>query len=55
MKIFRVQIVLVAMFLLTAIFCLQIYPIPVYFFATALLVRALFHLYKDKICELNIV
>lgn len=55
MKIFRVQIALVAMFLLTAIFCLQIYPIPVYFFATALLVRALFHLYKDKICELNIV
>ena len=55
MKIFRVQIALVAMFLLTAIFCLQIYPIPVYFFATALLVRSLFHLYKDKICELNIV
>ena len=55
MKIVWVQIAFVAMFLLTAIFCLQIYPTPVYFFATALLVRALFHLYKDKICDLNIV
>lgn len=55
MKIVWVQIAFVAIFLLTAIFCLQIYPTPVYFFATALLVRALFHIYKDKICELNIV
>ena len=55
MKIAWIQVAFVALFLLAAIFGLQVFPTPIYFFAAALLVRALFHLYKDKICELNIV
>ena len=55
MRIAWVQVALVALFLLAAIFGLQVFPTPIYFFAAALLARALFHIYKDKICELNIV
>ena len=55
MRIAWVQVAFVAMFLLAAIFGLQVFPTPIYFFAAALLVRALFHIYKDEICELNIV
>ena len=55
MKIAWVQVAFVALFLLTAMFGFQVYPTPIYFCAMALLARALFHLYKDKICELNIV
>ncbi len=55
MKIAWVQVLLVILFLFTAIIGLQVYPAPVYFCAIALLVRSLFHIYKDKICDLNIV
>ncbi len=55
MKIAWVQVVLVALFLLTALLGLQVYPTPIFFCAAALLVRSLFHIYKDKICDLNIV
>lgn len=55
MRIAWVQVAFVALFLLAAMFGLQVFPTPIYFFAAALLVRALFHIYKDKICELNIV
>jgi hypothetical protein len=49
------QIVFVALFVLSAIAGLQCYPAPIYVCALALLVRSLFHLYKERICELNIV
>lgn len=49
------QIVFVVLFVLSAIAGLQCYPAPIYFCALALLVRSLFHLYKERICELNIV
>ena len=55
MKIAWVQVAFVALFLLVAIFGPQVFPTPIYFCAAALLVRALFHIYKDEICELNIV
>lgn len=50
-----VQIGFVSLFLLSAIAGLQCYPVPLYFCAVTLLVRSLFHIYKDRICELNIV
>ena len=50
-----VQVLFVALFMLTAIFGLQVYPAPIFFCAIALLVRSLFHIYKDRICDLNIV
>ena len=55
MGIVWVQVAFVILFVLTALFGLQVYPAPVYFCAAALLVRSLFHVYKDRICELNIV
>lgn len=55
MMIAWVQVAFVALFFLVAIFGLQVFPTPIYFYAVALLVRALFHIYKDEICELNIV
>ncbi len=55
MKIIWVQVTFILLFLLTAMFGLQVYPTPLYFCAAALLVRSLFHIYKDKICDLNIV
>lgn len=48
-----VQVAFVAAFFLSAIIQLQVYPVPIYFCALALLVRSLFHLYKDNICELT--
>lgn len=50
-----VQVCFVALFFLTALFGLQVYPVPLYFCAVTILVRSLFHIYKDRICELNIV
>lgn len=50
-----VQVAFVALFFLSALFGPQVYPTPIYFCAIALLARSLFHIYKDRICELNIV
>ena len=55
MKIAWVQVLFVALFVLTALLGLQVYPTPIFFCAIALLVRSLFHIYKDRICDLNIV
>ena len=55
LKIVWVQVVFVVAFLLSALLGPQIYPAPIYFCALALLARSLFHIYKDRICELNIV
>ena len=55
MTIAWVQVAFVALFVLTALLGLQVYPAPIYFCAAALLVRSLFHIYKDRICDLNIV
>ena len=49
------QVVFVVLFFLSAIFSMQVYPVPVYFCAVALLARSLFHIYKDKICDLNLL
>ena len=53
MSIAWVQVVLVVLFFLSAIASLQVYPTPIYFCALALLVRSLFNIYKEKICDLN--
>lgn len=50
-----VQVAFVLLFILTALFGLQCYPAPLYIFAAAVLARSLFHVYKDKICESNII
>ncbi len=43
------------LFMLAGIAGLQHFPSPLYFCAAAILVRSLFHIYKDRICELDIV
>lgn len=48
-----VQVAFVVLFFLSAIFSLQVYPLPLYFCAVALLVRSLFLIYKENICELS--
>ena len=55
MTIAWVQVAFVVLFVLTAILGLQVYPAPIFFCAIALLARSLFHIYKDRICDLNIV
>ena len=50
-----VQVAFVVLFFLSAIFGLQHYPAPLYFCAVAILSRLLFHIYKKRICELDIV
>lgn len=48
-----VQVFFVVAFFVSAILQLQVYPAPIYFCAIALLARSLFHVYKDRICELT--
>lgn len=55
LKIAWVQVVFVLLFIVSGIFSLQVYPAPIYFCAIALFVRSLFHIYKERICDLNIV
>ena len=50
-----VQVAFVALFVASALAGLQSYPAPLYFCAAALLARSLFYIYKERICELNIV
>lgn len=53
MKIAWIQVAMVALFFVSAILQLQVYPLPIYFCAAALLVRSLFLIYKENICELS--
>lgn len=55
LRIAWVQVVFVLLFFLSALLGLQCYPAPLYFCAAAILSRSLFHIYKERICELNIV
>ncbi len=55
LRIAWVQVAFVLLFFLSALFGLQCYPAPLYFCAAAILSRSLFHIYKERICELNIV
>lgn len=48
-----VQVLSVALFFVSAILSLQVYPMPLYFFAVAILARSLFLIYKESICELS--
>ncbi len=54
MSIAWVQVVFILLFFLSALFSLQVYPTPIYFCAIALLVRSVFNIYKEKICDLNL-
>lgn len=54
MSIAWVQVVFVLLFFLSAAFSLQVYPTPIYFCAAALLVRSVFNIYKERICELSL-
>ena len=47
------QVAMAILFFVSAILSLQIYPLPIYFCVVALLVRSLFLIYKEKICELS--
>jgi hypothetical protein len=49
------QVAFVLLFFISAIFSLQVYPVPLYFCAVALLARSLFHLFKNRICELELL
>ena len=50
-----VLVTFVILFLLSGLFRVQCYPVPLYICALAVLVRSLFHVYKDRICESNII
>lgn len=50
-----VMVAFALLFFIAGIAGLQSFPAPLYFCAAALLVRSLFHIYKKKICELDIV
>lgn len=54
MKFMWIQITMISIFFLTAPFVPQTYPAPIFIFATAYLVRSLFHIYRLKICELSL-
>lgn len=54
MKFMLAQTAMVAIFLLTAPFVPQEYPTPIFIFATAYLVRSIFHIYRIKICDLSL-
>ena len=49
-----VQVFFVVAFYASAVLGIQVYPSPLYFCAAALLARALFHLNKERICELSL-
>ena len=48
-----VQVAMALLFFVSAMLQLQVYPLPIYFCAFALLVRSLFLIYKENICELS--
>jgi hypothetical protein len=48
-----VQVAFVLLFFISAAASLQVYPTPIYFCAAALLVRSLFLIHKESICELS--
>ena len=48
-----VQVAMAILFYMSALLSLQVYPLPIYFCVTALLVRSLFLIYKERICELS--
>lgn len=54
MSVAWVQVVCVLLFFLSAAFSLQVYPTPIYFCAVALLVRSVFNIYKERICDLSL-
>lgn len=49
-----VQTVIPVLFIASAPFVPQCYPTPVFIFAITIAVRSLFHIYRLKICDLNI-
>ena len=53
MSVAWVQVAMVVAFLVSAACGVQVYPLPVYFCAVALMVRSLFLIYKENICELS--
>ena len=54
MSIAWAQVVFVLLFFLSGAFSLQVYPTPIYFCAVALLVRSVFNIYKERICDLSL-
>ena len=54
MTILWVQTAMIITFIITAPFVPQAYPTPIYIFATAYLVRSIFHIYHLKICDLSL-
>lgn len=49
-----VQIIMVIAFIASAPFVPQCYPAPIFIFAFTILVRSIFHLYRERICELSL-
>lgn len=52
-RIMYVQVAMVLLFFILSLFLPQHFPVAIYICATALLVRAWFHLNKQKICDLD--
>lgn len=48
------QIAMVVAFIASAPFVPQSYPAPIFIFAIAILIRSIFHLYREKICDLSL-
>ncbi len=49
-----IQVAMVVAFIASAPFVPQHYPAPIFIFAAATLVRSIFHIYRERICELSL-
>ena len=49
-----IQVAMVVAFIASAPFVPQHYPAPIFIFSTAILVRSIFHIYRERICELSL-
>lgn len=53
-KFMWIQVAMVAAFIASAPFVPQYYPAPIFIFSAAILVRSIFHIYRERICELSL-
>ena len=49
-----IQVAMVVAFIASAPFVPQHYPAPIFIFSTVILVRSIFHIYRERICELSL-
>lgn len=49
-----IQVAMVVAFIISAPFVPQHYPAPIFIFSASILVRSIFHIYRERICELSL-